>query len=336
MRHANISIFIPHNGCKNKCSFCNQKSITGNQSQPSVDEVSDILKKASSQIKDNTYDSEIAFFGGSFTAIDRKYMLSLLEIAKPYVDSGRFLGIRISTRPDAITPEVLDVLKSYKVSAIELGAQSMDNDVLRLNNRGHTQEDVIKASKLIKDYGFSLGLQMMTGLYGSNYEKDRITGLLIRDLKPDTVRIYPTVIMKNTELETLYNEGKYKTMSFDETVALCCELISAFENVGISIIRVGLHSSESLCKNMVGGVFHPSFREICESKILYDRIVEKINKNGLTNSCVKLVVNPKMMSKVVGQKKSNLRRFFESSYKISICQDERVKIGDFLIENCGG
>lgn len=336
MKHANISIFIPHNGCPNKCSFCNQKKITGKQLQPSAADVLDILKKASERIKDNIYNAEIAFFGGSFTAIDRKYMLSLLEVAKAYVDSGKFSGIRISTRPDTITSEILNILKFYKVSAIELGAQSMQDDVLKLNSRGHTRQDVIDASKLIKNYGFSLGLQMMTGLYASSYEKDMETGVLIKNLNPDTVRIYPTVIMKDTELEALYNAGKYQTLSFDDTVDLCCKLISMFEDNNISVIRVGLHYSESLCKNMVAGVFHPAFREICESRILYDKIINEINMRGLSKKYIKLIVNPKMMSKVVGQGKSNLRKFCESSYKIKICQDERMKIGDFSIENCGG
>ena len=336
MKHANISIFIPHNGCTNKCSFCNQKNITGEHSQPTKEKVTEILKNASENINDNFDRIEIAFFGGSFTAIDRDYMISLLEAAKPFIDDKRFSGIRISTRPDAITQEILDILKFYKVSAIELGAQSMDDNVLKLNDRGHTQKDVVEASKLIKNNGFSLGLQMMTGLYGSSYEQDRKTAYLIKDLKPDTVRIYPTVIMKGTKLETLYNEGKYKTLSFDDTVSLCCELIPMFESAGISVIRVGLHGSESLCDNMIAGVFHPAFREICDSKILYNKIIKEINKNGLASKNITIVVNPKMVSKVVGQGKANLRRFNEFSYNVKIRQDEKIKIGDFLIENSGG
>lgn len=336
MKHANISIFIPHNGCPNKCSFCNQKNITGEQSQPSAEEVNKLLENASQQMNHRASNAEIAFFGGSFTAIDREYMLSLLKVAKSFVDNGRFSGIRVSTRPDCITPEILDILKAYKVTAIELGAQSMDDEVLRLNNRGHTKSDVEKASKLIKDYGFSLGLQMMTGLYGSSYEKDKNTGLLIKDLKPDTVRIYPTVIMRDTELEALYIAGKYKTLSFDDTVRLCCELISMFECAGISVIRVGLQSSESLCKNMIAGVFHPAFREICDSVIVYDKIIEEIEKKGLVGNDIKITVNPKMLSRVIGQKKSNLKRFYDSFYKVKICQDKDLKIDDFLIENCGG
>ena len=168
MKKGNISLFIPHLGCPHKCSFCNQNTITGKQTQPGADDVRAAVETA---LKKKNYDYEIAFFGGSFTAIDREYMLSLLKAAYDYVKDGRVNGIRISTRPDCIDEEVLDILKKYGVTSIELGAQSMDDEVLRANFRGHTAEDVENASRLIKSYGFELGLQMMTGLYLDTDEK---------------------------------------------------------------------------------------------------------------------------------------------------------------------
>ena len=170
MKHANISLFVPHMGCPHQCSFCNQKTISGSIKQLTPEDVLNTLKEAESH-NNNPENTEIAFFGGSFTAINRDYMVSLLEVAKPFVDKGAFCGIRISTRPDAIDEEVLNILKEYRVTAIELGAQSTDEEVLSLNKRGHTREDVFKASQLIKAKGFSLGLQMMTGLSGDTFQK---------------------------------------------------------------------------------------------------------------------------------------------------------------------
>lgn len=327
MRHANIAIFVPHNGCPNQCSFCNQKNITGVSHQPTPNEVDDILSNAVKNSRD--VETEIAFFGGSFTAIDQDYMISLLEVASRYVKKGYFSGIRISTRPDAINNEILSILKNYNVTAIELGAQSMNDEVLLSNKRGHTRNDIINASSLIKNNNFSLGLQMMTGLYKSNFDIDYQTGVDIAKIKPDTVRIYPTVILKGTQLEELYTSGKYKTLSFDDTVLLCCKLLMLFENKGIQVIRLGLHASESLSKNMIGGIFHPAFREICESKILYYKVQKLIKDNNIKPGILKIKVNPKYVSKLIGQNKINLNTFLGLGYILKIEQDDSIK--DILI-----
>ena len=226
------------------------------------------MTKAVSDLGDRSKETEIAFFGGSFTAIDRQYMLELLTAAKPF--TGVFKGIRISTRPDCIDDEVLALLKEYGVTSIELGAQSMDNSVLELNNRGHKAEDVVNASKRIKEFGFSLGLQMMTGLYGATPEKDLATAKKIIELKPDTVRIYPTVVMKNTDLAEYYLNGSFVPYTLEESVSLCSTLILLFAKADIKIIRLGLHYSDSLVKNSLDGNYHPAFKELCESRILYN------------------------------------------------------------------
>ena len=209
MKHANISLFVPHQGCPHQCSFCNQKTISGSVKELRPEEVKETLLKAVSDGIDPK-NTEIAFFGGSFTAINRDYMISLLEETKPFIDNGSFCGIRVSTRPDAIDDEILSILKEYKVTSIELGAQSTDSQVLLLNHRGHTHDDIIKASNLIKKYGFSLGLQMMTGLLGDTPEKTLKTAEDIISLKPDTVRIYPTIVLEGTYLGELYKKGAYK------------------------------------------------------------------------------------------------------------------------------
>ena len=166
---------MPHNGCPHQCTFCNQKRITGQSSQPHGSDVLEAIEIAQKSLGEKTRKAEIAFFGGSFTAIDRDYMLELLGAASPFVKNGEFYGIRLSTRPDAINREILDILKEHGVTSIELGAQSMDDSVLMLNKRGHTSEDVIRACGLIHEYNFELGLQMMTGLYGSDRDTDILT-----------------------------------------------------------------------------------------------------------------------------------------------------------------
>ncbi len=296
------------------CSFCNQKNITGQDYQPTGFDVSKTLSKALSDLGERAKNTEIAFFGGSFTAIDRKYMLELLNAAKPYVKS--FMGIRISTRPDCIDSEVLSLLKQYGVTSIELGAQSMDNSVLELNKRGHNAQSVIKASKLIKETGFSLGLQMMTGLYGSDFEKDINTAKSFISLKPDTVRIYPTVIMKDTQLADLYSAGKFIPYSLEESVDLCSRLIMMFELENIRIIRLGLHYSESLVKNGLGGNYHPAFKELCEARIFYNSFLELTK--GLPSKKIDVYINKKSLSKFLGQKKSNIKNLEALGYEITV------------------
>ncbi len=266
-------------------------------------------------------ETEIAFFGGSFTAIDRGYMISLLEAARPFV--GVFYGIRISTRPDCIDDDILDILGAYGVTSIELGAQSMDNSVLELNKRGHTAEDVANASEKIKEKGFSLGLQMMTGLYGSTPEKDIYTAERFIDILPDTVRVYPTVIMKNTDLADAYLSGRFVPYTLDGSVELCSRIILMFAKAGIKLIRLGLHYSDSLVENSLGGNYHPAFKELCESKILYDAFIEKASK--LKSKKLTVTVNQKSLSKFVGQKKSNLLKLREQGYDLDIRFDNTLE-----------
>ena len=197
MSHSNISVFVPHKGCPNDCSFCNQRAISG-QTVPATPKDVENAVKIAIEYNVDPKNTEIAFFGGSFTAIERDYMLSLLTAAKHFLDTYNFKGIRISTRPDYINKDILLILKNYGVTAIELGAQSMDDQVLKANMRGHTSAQVAEASQLIKSYGFELGLQMMTGLYKDSDTAAISTAKQIIKIKPDTVRIYPTIVLKDT------------------------------------------------------------------------------------------------------------------------------------------
>jgi len=320
MKHSNISIFIPHMGCPHLCSFCNQRNISGEKNIPMGEDVRKICLSAMNEITDKI-NTEIAFFGGSFTAIDRTYMIELLSVANEFVGEGKFKGIRISTRPDYIDDEILSILKKYGVTSIELGAQSMSDKVLEANERGHSAEDVRKASLLIKKYGFELGLQMMVGLYQSTESDDYFTMCEIIALKPDTVRIYPVVVLEDTQLGELYQIGSYKLYDFDKAVEICANMLYMFEFMGIKVIRLGLHASKDVSENAIAGFYHDSFREICESRIFRMRIISllKDQKGDF------LIDVPKgSLSKAIGQKKSNVEYFRENGLNISFKENSEL------------
>ena len=288
----------------------------GQAYQPTADDVRKTLEQAVVDLGDRTQNAEIAFFGGSFTAIDKSYMTELLDATKGYIQ--KFKGIRLSTRPDCVDNEVLEILKSYNVTSIELGAQSMDEKVLELNERGHTAKDVINASKLIREYGIYLGLQMMTGLYGSDFYKDIYTADEFIKLRPDTVRIYPTVIMKDTKLAQLYLSGKFKPYSLEESVNLCSELLLKFERENIAVIRLGLHYSDSLIDNSYGDNYHPAFKELCENKIFFNKTLFELEKYPDKEKKDFIVfVNSKSLSKFIGQKKCNIEKLENLGYHIT-------------------
>lgn len=322
MRKGNISIFVPHNGCPQQCSFCNQKTITGKEKQPTPD---DVRSAAETALKRKGFQYEIAFFGGSFTAIDREYMLSLLKAACEYVDGDRVTGIRISTRPDFIDEEILTILKQYKVSSIELGAQSMDDEVLTANKRGHSSDDVVKASNLIKDFGFELGLQMMTGLYKDTDEKAVETAKKIIALNPDTVRIYPTVVLKGTYLAQLFEDEIYKPQTVDDAANLCTTLVPMFEEKGIRVIRLGLHSSPDIKKNMVAGAFHDSFGEIVQSRYMLNKILK------YPPASYEIMVHSKSVSKLKGQQKRNIYFLMEEGYSIKVTVNDKLPVDEIRI-----
>ena len=329
IKKSNISIFIPHLGCPHKCSFCDQKAITSVKIAPTCEDVENTVKIAIASDGCNPKNTEIAFFGGSFTAINREYMISLLSTAEKMVKTYNLDGIRISTRPDAIDEEILTILKEYGVTAIELGAQSTNDNVLKLNHRGHTFDDIKNASYLIRKSGVSLGLQMMTGLYGSNDKIDTQTAEDIANLKPDTVRIYPTVTLKNTFLATLYQKGVYIPPTLDDTVSLCAKLLGFFNDQGIKVIKLGLHSSTEVEENYIAGPYHPSFRELCESKIYLNNAIKAL-QNTPKNSEITLYVNTKSISKMIGNNKNNISALYELGYKVNVKGKEDIQ--DFCVK----
>ncbi len=324
MKHINIALFIPDEGCPHRCSFCNQKTITGTSKRPQPNDVISACETALNGKKDVS-GGEIAFFGGSFTAIERGYMLSLLKCAKSYLDRGLFKGIRISTRPDCIDESVLALLKEYKVTSIELGCQSMDDEVLFLNERGHTAAQCENACRLVRKYGFELGVQMMTGLFGDTDEKALKTAQRLIALRPDTVRIYPTVVLKNTALERLYAEGRYRAQTLEEAVALCSRLLKMFTQGGVKVIRLGLHSGGGVEENYVAGAYHPAFREKCESRLYRENIEKLLSENKVQKGEATVFVSPRYLSQAKGQKKENVAYFKEHGYNINIVTKENIE-----------
>lgn len=318
VRHANISIFVPHIGCPNMCSFCNQRHITGVHKAPSKQNVIDAVTIAQKSPKFDSKNTEIAFFGGSFTAIDKNYMIDLLETANGYVKSGVVSGIRISTRPDAIDNEILKTLKEYGVTSIELGAQSLNDNVLVSNNRGHTSSDVVNASNLIKQHGFSLGLQMMTGLYNDCDEYAISTAEKIIDLSPETVRIYPTIVLKNTYLAELHLNNKYKPQTLDEAVILCSKLLKMFNEANINVIRLGLHSIEH--DSYLAGPWHPAFSELCYSEIMLENALQHLKTAGKYT----LYVAQSSVSKMIGQGKKNINTLNKLGFECCVKSDETL------------
>ncbi len=326
MKHKTIPIFVSHMGCKNDCAFCNQKSITGIADEMTKEKAEEIIVTALSTMPKDV-SVEIGFFGGSFTGIEKTLQISLLGVSKKYLDMRSVQAIRVSTRPDYIDEEVLATLKEYGVTTIELGAQSMDNNVLFKNRRGHTAEDTEKAANLIKKAGFHLGLQMMTGLFGDTDETARKTAEKIIALAPDCVRIYPTLVLKNTLLGKYFEEGNYLPQTLDEAVMLCADLKEKFGRENISVIRMGLMASNNINpdRDVLAGPYHPAFGELVQSELYFRKLADTVKCD------CEIFVNPRDISTFVGNKQSNINRMKEKGIQIHFRQNENVPLGTFRI-----
>lgn len=307
-----IPIFIPFLGCPHDCAFCNQVKITNYKDNINKENTIRQINQYLSYFPKNENLKEIAFFGGSFTGLDEKVMISYLEIALNYKKKGIIDRIRLSTRPDYINNSILDILKKYEVDVIELGIQSLDNEILNANERGHSKEDSIMASKLIKDYGFKLGHQIMPGLYKDSFDKAIKTGLESIKMNPDMVRIYPTLVIKDTKLEKLYKEVLYKPLSLDEAIEISSRLYMIYSYKKIPVIRIGLQPTENINekKDVVAGPFHPSIRQLVETNIHKIYLEELINKYGLKNK-IKIHISNREISIIAGNKKANKNYFYK-------------------------
>lgn len=332
-----IPIFVPHKGCPHDCIFCNQKRITGYIKDVTKEDVQKTINMYLSTINREKAYVELSFFGGSFTGIPFKYQNELLSAAKKALDEGKIDDIRLSTRPDYINEYILKNLKKYGTGVIELGVQSMDETVLKTAERGHTADDVIRSSNLIKEYGFKLGLQMMVGLPQDDERKDLYTADEIIKLKPDFVRIYPALVIKDTYMEYIYEKGLYKPLSIDEAVHICKKLYIKFYQNSIPIIRIGLQPTEqiNLGRDIVAGPFHPAFRELVESSILNDMVNYLINRYYKESDAVYIDVSPADISKLYADKKRyfNNQKIEFNTKKIIVRQNRNVESLSLWLDN---
>ncbi len=316
MRHINIPVFIPHMGCPNDCVFCNQRKISGVE-KFDIHSVPELLKEAFSTVDSEHDEVEIAFFGGSFTGIDREDMLYLLTLAREYIDRGMTRSIRLSTRPDYIDGEILDILAEYGVTDIELGLQSMSDKVLSASKRGHTAEDGERACKLIKERGFNLVGQMMIGLPESTAELEVMTAEKLVSLGCGGARIYPTVVFCDTELSEMMAHGKYTPLELEDGIARSCDALEVFVNGGVPVIRLGLCASDNLFTEgtMVGGSYHSAMGELVYSE-LYRRRIAALLSDKVRGKDITVYVPKGETSKAVGQKKRNIMKI-RADYGIS-------------------
>jgi histone acetyltransferase (RNA polymerase elongator complex component) len=328
MKHYNIPIFIPELACPNRCIYCNQRHISGQLQAVKPEEIKQIIEQhLATFIRPS--EVELAFFGGSFTGIDEKDMLTYLQIVQPYIEQGEIKSIRISTRPDYINEKILDILQQYNIKDIELGAQSLNEEVLAFAKRGHTVRDVENASQLIKSYGFSLGLQMMIGLPLDTVEKSKETAKKILKLGAESTRIYPTLVINNTDLADLYRQNKYKALSLDEAVDWTAEIYKIFSQSSIKILRVGLHPSEALINGteLLAGPFHVSFKELVLTKIWQEKF-EKLPINTKT-----IFVNPKEINYAIGYNSKNKQLLQKKFPYLKFISDSNVELGTFIAQN---
>jgi len=305
MKHVNIPVFVPHLGCPHDCVFCNQKRISGALRPAGPEDVEKTIAAGLRHIPAGE-EVEAAFYGGSFTAIPAGEQEALLGAALPFLRSGALSSLRLSTRPDCVDGETLARLRRYGVGTVELGVQSMCPDVLSLSKRGHTPEDAEKAARLVKEAGFRLVLQMMTGLPGDTPEKSVYTAKKLIALRPDGVRVYPTVIVEGTELYDLWRAGLYREHTVEDAVSLCARLLDLFEEAGVPVIRLGLNPTDELSGGAAaGGAYHPAFGELVASRRYLEKARAALKEAGAGDRAT-LIVAPGQISAMTGQKRCNI------------------------------
>lgn len=317
VRNRIIPIFVPHLGCPHQCVFCNQRSIAGVTQPCTTRDVTTLLQTG---VRCAGGCAEVAFYGGSFTAIPAAQQEALLGAVQPFLRSGEIASIRLSTRPDAIDEEVIRRLQHFGVKTVELGSQSMDDAVLRRSQRGHRAEDTETACRMLQQAGCAVILQMMTGLPGSGEKTDLETARRMIELKPDGVRIYPTVVVEGTLLESWYRQGIYQPQTTAEAATRCAKLYRMFLNADIPVLRMGLQPTEDLSGGKaIAGPYHPAFGELVKSQILYETACAQLDQTE--ESVVTLLVRKDRVSAMVGQKRENLRKL-QARYP-----DKTLKVG---------
>lgn len=330
-KHFTIAVFIPELSCPFQCVYCNQRKITGKLSVPSSEEVKQFIHSHLKTLPAENTIIELGFFGGNFTGIPMQVQEKFLKTVQPFIKEGRINAIRLSTRPDYINNEKLDLLQKFNVSTIELGAQSMDEEVLKKSKRGHTSMDTIISSGLIKSYGFRLGLQMMIGLPGDTFQKSFNTAMKITELGAEDTRIYPCLVIKGTGLEEWYNKGKYKPLSLPDAVQWSKEIFKYFESNGVNVIRMGLHPSEGLLsgEELIAGPFHQSFKELVLTEIWTDHLRPLSFSTSFEK--IKILVPPMEINYAIGYGSKN-KKYLQQHFKsVRFLPDLNLQAREFKV-----
>ncbi len=314
-----IPFFIPHAGCPHQCYFCNQNHITAESIRITKEEISKRTKQYLFLKNNNINHVEIAFFGGSFTGLDDDYQRELLGEALNFKNQKDVDAIRVSTRPDYITDEKIQLLKEYNVDTVELGVQSFFDDVLTASNRGHTSDDVYKAVDLLKKKGFSIVLQLMTGLPEDTFEKSIISMEKAVSLKPDGVRIYPVVVMKNTYLNTMFENKLYEPLNMEQAIDICSKMMIICNREKIPVIKTGLHPFEqNNLDTIVAGPYHTTFGFFVKSRVKRHEL-QLLMKNNCDDNWKDIIMKipNKEKEEFIGYKRENII-YLENLFKVKI------------------
>ena len=327
VRNRIIPIFVAHLGCPHRCVFCDQRRIAGVPRAVTPEEAAEQLRLG---LERSGPGAEAAFYGGSFTAVNPAYQQELLDVAAPFLESGQLSSLRVSTRPDAIDADAIERLWQGGVRTVELGCQSMDDRVLRCSGRGHDRQSVLRAVTLLRQRGFHVVLQMMTGLPGDTDDTSLATARDLAEFQPDGVRIYPTVVVRGTELEDWYRHGRYRPQTLEEAVALCARLLEIFLEKEIPVLRIGLQPTDELSAgDAVAGPYHPALGELVKSRVYRNR-AEKLLAPAAGCKAAVLGVSPNRISWMTGQKRCNLL-WLQERFSIGTVRVAAVEAEDWEI-----
>ncbi len=320
-----LPFFIPHVGCPHQCVFCNQHGIAGVGQAVTPAQISQEIKKMLQRPRDHNRTVQVAFYGGSFTGLDLSYQRNLLGAVSPFIRSGQVQGIRLSTRPDCLDGERISLLLEYGVSLVEIGVQSLAGEVLQASGRGHSPEQVSRAFSLLKESGLRVGGQLMVGLPGDTRRRsiDSCLGLIV--LKPDCVRIYPTLVMVQTPLADLYQAGLFKPWSLTKTVVVVARMKEMLDHESIPVIRMGLQAGESLHENIIAGPYHPAFGELVLSRLFFKQVRRALFEAvGSGKKGVRLILSFRDQSLFMGLKKENYLRLQAGGWlqDVEVCFSE--------------
>ena len=300
-----IPIFIPHQGCPHRCSFCNQTAITAGSAQVELEAgIEAYLAYAGPR----RGPAQVAFYGGNFLGLDRPAITDLLDRLAPWLQSGQVAGIRFSTRPDTITRQRLGWIAPYPVDTIELGVQSMNDTVLRLTRRGHTAADTRRAVERLKTGPYQIGIQLMLGLPGDSAQGALDTAEAAAALAPDFVRIYPTLVLSGSPLATTFKAGGYAPLSLTQAVGRAKAMVRRFQRDRIPVIRLGLQAADGLEDPAVvlAGPYHPAFGHLVYASLYRDAAHRLLEHAAPLPEAPILRVHPHHLSRLQGLKREHL------------------------------